>query len=47
MPGSRNCTGPPRASATQVPHIAPRARDLSERDIVMAVAATLVMVMAM
>lgn len=43
MPGSRNCTGPPRASATQVPHIAPRARDLSERDIVMVVAVVMVM----
>lgn len=45
MPGSRNCTGPPRASATHVPHIAPRARDLSERDVVMVVAVVMVMAM--
>lgn len=32
VPGSLNCTGPPRASATQTPQMAPLARDCRDED---------------
>lgn len=35
VPGSLNCTGPPRASATQTPQIAPLARDCKDEDMLM------------
>lgn len=35
VPGSLNCTGPPRASATQTPQMAPLARDCKDGDMLM------------
>lgn len=35
VPGSLNCTGPPSASPTQVPQIAPKARECVEGPMMM------------